>query len=170
MQVSSYVRGSARSWRLLVTFISAMLLASLSAAALPEPGTIAPPLQFTQLLQAPPGTKTDWESLRGKVVVLEFWETQCAPCIAEIPHLSKLVAELDPAKFQFISVDGVPSEDAEVVGVGPHHGLEPCAEHPGGLDNSCAGRRDVDGEVTEVGQAQVLEQEAAVCLGGGAHP
>jgi uncharacterized protein (TIGR03435 family) len=98
-----------------VVLISAMLLGSLSAAALPEPGTIAPPLQFTQLLQAPPGTKTDRESLRGKVVVLEFWETQCGPCIAEIPHLSKLIAELDPAKFQFISVDGVPSEDAEVV-------------------------------------------------------
>jgi uncharacterized protein (TIGR03435 family) len=98
-----------------VVLISAMLLGSLSAAALPEPGTPAPPLQFTQLLQAPPGTKTDWASLRGKVVVLEFWETQCAPCIEEIPHLSKLVAELDPAKFQFISVDGLPTEDAEVV-------------------------------------------------------
>jgi uncharacterized protein (TIGR03435 family) len=98
-----------------VAFVSAMLLGSLSAAALPEPGTPAPPLQFTQLLQAPLGTKTDWESLRGKVVVLEFWETQCAPCIAEIPHLSKLIAELDPAKFQFISVDGLPSENEEVV-------------------------------------------------------
>jgi uncharacterized protein (TIGR03435 family) len=115
MKASSYERGAARSWRLLVVFISAMFLGSLSAAALPEPGTPAPPLQFTQLLQAPPGTKTDWESLRGKVVVLEFWETQCAPCIAEIPHLSKLIAELDPAKFQFISVDGLPSENEEVV-------------------------------------------------------
>jgi thiol-disulfide isomerase/thioredoxin len=96
------VPGSVLSRRFLVVFISAMFLGSLSAAALPEPGTPAPPLQFTQLLQAPPGTKTDWESLRGKVVVLEFWETHCGPCIAEIPHLSKLIAELDPAKFQFI--------------------------------------------------------------------
>ncbi|MFZ1085091.1 MAG: redoxin domain-containing protein [Terracidiphilus sp.] len=72
-------------------------------------------MQFTQLLQAPPGTKTDWESLRGKVVVLEFWMTQCEPCIAEIPHLSKLIAELDPAKFQIISVDGLAMEDEQVV-------------------------------------------------------
>jgi uncharacterized protein (TIGR03435 family) len=115
MKVRSCVRGSARSWWLLVVIVGAMFIGSLSVAALPEPGTPAPPLKFTQLLQAPPGTKTDWESLRGKVVVLEFWETQCAPCIAEIPHLSKLIAELDPAKFQFISVDGVPTEDAEVV-------------------------------------------------------
>jgi len=115
MKAFSCVRGSVRSWRLLVVFLSVMLLGSLSAAALPERGTPAPPLQFTQLLQAPPGAKTDWESLRGKVVVLEFWETQCAPCIAEIPHLSKLIAELDPAKFQFISVDGLPSQDEKVV-------------------------------------------------------
>jgi uncharacterized protein (TIGR03435 family) len=115
MKVLSCVRGSVRSWRLLVTFISAMFLGSLSAAALPEPGTPAPPLHFTQLLQAPPGAKADWNALRGKVVVLEFWETHCAPCIEEIPHLSKLINELDPAKFQFISVDGLPSEDEEVV-------------------------------------------------------
>ena len=106
MKAFLYVPGSVLSRRFLVVFISAMFLGSLSAAALPEPGTPAPPLQFTQLLQAPPRTKTDWESLRGKVVVLEFWETHCGPCIAEIPHLSKLIAELDPAKFQFISVDG----------------------------------------------------------------
>jgi uncharacterized protein (TIGR03435 family) len=98
-----------------VVFISVLFLGSLSAAAPPEPGTIAPPLQFTQLLQAPPGTETDWASLRGKVVVLEFWFSQCEPCIEEIPHLSKLVAELDPAKFQFISVDGVSMEDEKVV-------------------------------------------------------
>jgi uncharacterized protein (TIGR03435 family) len=98
-----------------VVCISAIFFGSLSAAAVPEPGTPAPPLHFTQLLQAPPGTKTDWESLRGKVVVLEFWETQCSPCIAEIPHLSKLIADLDPARFQFISVDGLPSEDETVV-------------------------------------------------------
>jgi uncharacterized protein (TIGR03435 family) len=115
MKAFLYVPGSVLSRRFLVVFISAMFLGSLSAAALPEPGTPAPPLQFTQLLQAPPRTKTDWESLRGKVVVLEFWETHCGPCIAEIPHLSKLIAELDPAKFQFISVDGDSQEDEKVV-------------------------------------------------------
>ncbi len=74
----------------------------------PKPGTPAPPLAFTHLLQAPAGTnaaKADWASLSGKVVVLEFWATWCVPCVAEIPVLNSLAASVDPAKVQFISVD-----------------------------------------------------------------
>jgi thiol-disulfide isomerase/thioredoxin len=57
------------------------------------------------LLQAPSGVKADWASLKGKVVVLEFWATWCSPCVASLPHLNQLVESLDPAKFQFISID-----------------------------------------------------------------
>lgn len=65
----------------------------------------APPLTFTQLLQAPDGAKTDWPSLRGKVVVLEFWATWCAGCIENIPHLNALIDSIGPANIQFIAVD-----------------------------------------------------------------
>jgi thiol-disulfide isomerase/thioredoxin len=64
------------------------------------------------LLQSPPGTRADWAGLKGKVVVLEFWATWCAPCVESIPHLNQLVASLDPAKFQFISID---DEDPKLV-------------------------------------------------------
>jgi len=30
------------------------------------------------------------ESLRGKVVMLDFWATWCSPCIASIPHTNEL--------------------------------------------------------------------------------
>jgi thiol-disulfide isomerase/thioredoxin len=74
-------------------------------AATPTVGQPAPALTFTNLLQAPAGTKTDWPSLRGKVVVLEFWATWCGGCVQEIPHLNSLIQSVDPNKVQFIAVD-----------------------------------------------------------------
>jgi uncharacterized protein (TIGR03435 family) len=83
-----------------------------SHAATPTVGQPAPPLTFTNLIGSPEGTKTDWPSLRGKVVVLEFWATWCAPCIAEIPHLNELAQSLAAKNIQFISVD---DEDPAIV-------------------------------------------------------
>lgn len=78
-------------------------------AAVPTVGQPAPALTFTELLQAPAGAKTDWPSLRGKVVVLEFWATWCGGCIEEIPHLNDLQKSLastpEGARIQFIAVD-----------------------------------------------------------------
>lgn len=82
------------------------------APALPMLGTAAPSLDHLQLLQAPPTAIADWNALRGKIVVLEFWATWCAPCVAELPHLNKLVNSLDSARFQFISMD---DEDVKIV-------------------------------------------------------
>jgi thiol-disulfide isomerase/thioredoxin len=52
-----------------------------------------PLLQATDLLQAPPGTKLDAGSIRGNVVILEFWATWCGPCVVAIPHLNELAEE-----------------------------------------------------------------------------
>jgi uncharacterized protein (TIGR03435 family) len=73
--------------------------------AYPEKGAPAPPLDSLKLLQAPTATNANWTTLKGKVVVLEFWATWCSPCVASLPHFNQLVDSLDPAKFQFISVD-----------------------------------------------------------------
>jgi uncharacterized protein (TIGR03435 family) len=89
-----------------------LLLGTVSLWAHPDIGTPAPPLTFTQLLQAPLGARVDWASLKGKVVVLEFWATWCSPCVASIPHINQLVESLDPAKFRFISID---NEDPKAI-------------------------------------------------------
>ena len=90
-------------------------LMTVSGTALPEqiqkieapdlkPGTVPPDLGLTGILQAPDGTNADWSSLKGKVVVLEFWATWCAPCIAVQPHLNELTEEFKDKPVQFISV------------------------------------------------------------------
>ena len=94
----------------LALFVAAAF-ASSPALGIPKPGTPAPPLQFTQLLQAHAGA-TNWKELRGKVVVLEFWATWCEVCVAELPEFNKLVDSLDPSKFQFISID---DEEPQIV-------------------------------------------------------
>ncbi len=36
------------------------------------------------------GNPIDLASLRGDVVLIEFWSTTCGPCLPEIPHLKKI--------------------------------------------------------------------------------
>lgn len=77
-------------------------------AAPPRVGDQAPALDLEKLLQAPAGAKADWEALRGKVVVLEFWATWCAPCVRAIPFLNKLEDSFRGKPVQFISITDEP--------------------------------------------------------------
>ena len=40
----------------------------------------------------------------GKVVLVDFWATWCAPCIAELPHLQKLSESYDPEEFAMVGI------------------------------------------------------------------
>lgn len=50
------------------------------------------------------GNHHDLESLKGKVVVLNFWFIQCKPCVAEFPDLNKLKAEFKGQPVEFFAV------------------------------------------------------------------
>lgn len=73
------------------------------SSAMPElvglKGLTAP--QFT--LKAMNGTEYNLENLRGKIVVVNLWGTFCPPCIAEMPHLNKLVKKYKNKNVIFLA-------------------------------------------------------------------
>jgi uncharacterized protein (TIGR03435 family) len=70
----------------------------------PQVGEDPPPLGLEVILQARPDTRASWASLKGKVVVLEFWATWCGPCIAAIPHLNEMADQFKDQPVQFIAI------------------------------------------------------------------
>lgn len=63
-------------------------------------GDIAP--DFT--LDSPEGTKVSLSSLRGKVVLLDFWASWCGPCRKENPNVVRMYAEYKDKNFEIYGV------------------------------------------------------------------
>ena len=73
-------------------------------------GDAAPP--FT--VQDMDGKEYSLESLRGKVVVLNFWFVECRPCIMEMPRLNELVEKYqDRDDVIFLAIATNPKEKVE---------------------------------------------------------
>ena len=50
------------------------------------------------------GGSFDLAAARGKLVLVNFWATWCAPCREEMPSLGRLAQMMDPATFQLVAV------------------------------------------------------------------
>ncbi len=60
-----------------------------------RPGDKAPEI----LLSSPTGKSVPLSSLKGKIVLIDFWATWCAPCVQEQPELAKLYTKFKHARF-----------------------------------------------------------------------
>ncbi len=74
-----------------------------------------PAADFT--LQDTSGAKVQLSSLKGKVVLLNFWATWCGPCQKEIPWFGEFAAKYKAQGFQVVgvSMDDEGSEDKGAV-------------------------------------------------------
>ncbi len=105
----------------LAAALAAAVLGGLPAGAqTPAPAAQAPPIEgafadnFTLLDPPVPtpletfatlaGGRARLADFRGRVVLLNFWATWCAPCIREMPALDRLQAALDAEGLEVVAV------------------------------------------------------------------
>jgi len=84
----------------------ALVLAFFSLTAQAQPlkpwaGGATPALE----LATPDGKPQRLEDYRGRVVLVNFWASWCAPCLEEMPSIERLRRSLDARRFAVLAVN-----------------------------------------------------------------
>ena len=92
---------AARStWIKPVVIGAAVLALALGVYATVNTSVAAPEVTYINLQ----GKKITTESLRGKVVMVNFWTTDCATCVREMPQMVDTYNKFKNQGFEFVAV------------------------------------------------------------------
>jgi thiol-disulfide isomerase/thioredoxin len=62
-------------------------------------------------------------SLRGKVVLVNFWFPTCGPCMTEFPYIQQALDKYKGRGFEILAINIVSSEDADVLQTAKNKGI-----------------------------------------------
>jgi thiol-disulfide isomerase/thioredoxin len=130
--------------RLISAFLAALAALSWLAQAMPAAFDGEPPRsggmrQFT--LNDPPlpvpetrfldaaGREMALGDLKGRVLLVNFWATWCAPCVEELPSLDRLQAEMGSKDFAVLAINEDRQGAKAAVPFLEKHGLKNLAVH-----------------------------------------
>jgi peroxiredoxin len=80
--------------------VACVLLFGAGSTALVRAGSRAPEFTVTNL----EGEEVSLDNLRGRVVFLNFWRTDCPPCAAEMPDLELVAKQFRGRNFEMMVV------------------------------------------------------------------
>jgi peroxiredoxin len=99
MQIESAAAARNRAWIKALVAIVVLAIAAVGYFSLSTKQT-APEVTFTSLT----GEKVSMQSLRGKVVMVNFWATSCTTCVKEMPEMVHTYDKYKDKGLDFVAV------------------------------------------------------------------